>query len=255
MKEKSRLRLRRSSGGRKRRKGNKMRWFWVILSLGIMLWNPFAAAGAEDKGILVVDRFSKGLNDEGNPVGWTREKSLGPQSVIAVEKENGKAFVLLRSVGDAFGIKKEISFDIRKYPYLCWEWRAVRLPPKGDVRKRETDDQAGQIYVVFPKFPSMINSRSMGYLWDTLTPVGQMGTSTAYSKMKYVVLESGKEKLGKWICETRNVYEDYKKLFQEEPPEVGAVLLYINTQNTAGSGEIHYANIYFSATLPKCPKE
>ena len=232
-----------------------MRFSWIVLVLGIILSAPYAAAGAGEKEILVVDGFSKGLNDEGNPVGWTREKSLGPKSVIGVKKDNGRTFVLLRSIGDAFGVKKEISFDIRKYPYLCWQWRAVALPPKGDVRKRETDDQAGQIYVIFPKFPAMINSRSMGYLWDTLTPVGHMGTSTAYSKMKYVVLESGKEKLGKWICETRNVFEDYKKLFQEEPPEVGAVLLYINTQNTAGSGEIHYTNIYFSATPPKCPKE
>jgi hypothetical protein len=36
---------------------------------------------------------------------------------------------------------------------------------------------------------------------------------------------------------------------------VGAVLLYINTQHTHGSAEIEYADIYFSATPPQCPKK
>jgi hypothetical protein len=232
-----------------------MRLFRTILAVGIFLLISIAAAGAEEKGILVVDRFSSGLNEEGNPVGWIREKTPGPQSLIAVKKDQGEPFLVLRSVNDNFGVKKEISFDIRKYPYLCWQWKALDLPPKGDIRERETDDQAGQIYVVFPRFPAMINSRSMGYIWDTKTPVGYMGTSTAYSKMKYVVLESGTAKLGQCICESRNVYEDYKKLFQEDPPEVGTVLLYINTQHTHGSAEIEYADIYFSATPPQCPKK
>ena len=253
MKEKPGLRVK--SEGFKKREENYMRLSWIVLMLGLILLGSHAAAGAEEKEILVVDRFSKGLNEEGNPVGWVREKTPGPQSVIAVRKENGRSFLLLKSVGDAFGVKKEISFDIRKYPYLCWQWQAISLPPKGDIRKRETDDQAGQIYVVFPKFPALINSRSMGYIWDSLTPVGYTGTSTAYSKMKYVVLQSGKTKLGKWICESRNVYADYKKLFQEEPPEVGAVLLYINTQHTESSGEIYYTDIYFSRSSPECPKE
>jgi hypothetical protein len=117
------------------------------------------------------------------------------------------------------------------------------------------DDQAGQVYVIFPKFPTMMNSRSMGYIWDSKAPVGLSGTSTAYSKMKYVVLQSGPERLGQWVSETRNVYEDYKKLFQEEPPRVGAVLLYINSQHTKSSAECFYADIFFSSSPPKTAKE
>jgi hypothetical protein len=91
----------------------------------------------------------------------------------------------------------------------------------------------------------------MGYIWDMATPVGTSGTSTAYSKMKYVVLQSGTEKLDQWTWETRNVYEDYKKNFQEDPPQGGGVLLYINTQHTQTSAEIYYADIFFSVQPPK----
>ena len=241
----------------KRRKGERVKeekamnlikgtvFFLVLILCGS------GALAAEEKGVLVVDRFTSGANDKGIPQGWAQEKDLGPQSKIGLGQDKDTHFVQLLSVNDGFGIKKEMSFDIRKYPYLTWKWKAARLPKGGDIRKRDTDDQAGQIYVLFPKFPAMVNTRSMGYIWDTLTPAGTFGTSTAYSKMKYVVLQSGTEKLNQWIRETRNVYEDYKKSFQEEPPQAGGVFLYINTQHTESSGEIFYGDIFFSAQPPK----
>ncbi len=121
------------------------------------------------------------------------------------------------------------------------------MPQGGDIRKRETDDQAGQIYVIFPKFPAMVNSRSVGYIWDSQAPVGFSGTSTAYSRMKYIVLQSGHNRLNQWITESRNVYEDYKNLFKEEPPLVGAVLVYINSQHTKSSASCDYMDIIFSS--------
>ena len=222
-------------------------FFAVLLILGMCTYS----ASEETQERFIVDRFTGGVDKEGIPKGWSQEKEAGPQSKIAVGREKDLPFVQLLSVNDAFGIKKEFSFDIRKYPYLTWRWKATRLPKGGDIRKRETDDQAGQIYVLFPRFPSMINTRSMGYVWDAATPAGTSGTSTAYSKMKYVVLQTGTEKLGQWIWETRNVYEDYKKNFQEDPPEVGGVLLYINTQHTQSSAEINYGDIFFSTQPPK----
>jgi len=221
----------------------------LLVLIGSMAGNR-AWSSDEQNERFVVDRFTGGVDEKGIPEGWAQEKDFGPQSKIAVGQEKDFHFVHLLSVNDAFGIKKEFSFDIRKYPYLTWRWKATRLPKGGDIRKRETDDQAGQIYVLFPRFPAMINTRSMGYIWDALTPVGTAGTSTAYSKMKYVVLQSGPDKLGQWAWETRNVFEDYKKYFQEDPPQAGGLLLYINTQHTQSSAEIYYGGIFFSARPP-----
>ena len=222
-------------------------FFAVVLILGMCTYS----ASEEKQERFIVDRFTGGGDEKGIPKGWSQEKEPGPQSKMAVGQEKEFHFVQLLSVNDGFGIKKEFSLDIRKYPYLTWKWKATRLPRGGDIRKRETDDQAGQIYVLFPRFPAMINTRSMGYVWDAATPAGTPGTSTAYSKMKYVVLQSGTEKLGQWIWETRNVLEDYKKYFQEDPPLVGGLLLYIDTQQTQSSAEIFYADIFFSAQPPK----
>jgi hypothetical protein len=228
----------------------RLRVIFFVLGLGIVsvIASP---SWAEDKEILWVDRFAGSMGSNGIPEGWALERSLGSQSKIAVEKENGGYFLYLRCVQDNFGLKKDLPFEIKKFPYINWRWKVKELPKGGDVRKRETDDQAGQLYVLFPKFPATVNTRSMGYIWDALAPVGLAGTSTAYSKMKYVVLQSGPEKINQWIRESRNVYEDYRKLFQEEPPTAGGVLLYINTQHTDSSADCSYADIYFSSSPPK----
>ena len=206
---------------------------------------------AGENGVFNVGRFSgEGLDPKGVPLGW-QLKNPGNHSKFAIEGEKEDYFVHILCVNDNIAMGKKISIDIRKYPYLSWRWKAGKLPEGGDIRKRETDEQAGQIYVVFPKFPSPVNTRSVGYIWDSQAPVGLSGTSTAYSKMKYVVLQSGSVKANQWISETRNVYEDYLRLFQEEPPTLRGVVLYINTQHSKSSAEIFYADIFFSSSSPE----
>jgi hypothetical protein len=122
----------------------------------------------------------------------------------------------------------------------------AKIPAGGDVRKKNTDDQAAQIYVVFPKFPSQINSRMLGYIWDTGAPAGSEVISAKLSTTRYIVLKSGAGELGKWFSEKRNVYEDYKRLFNEEPPKVGSVALMIDSDDTKTSAESFFGDIYFS---------
>ena len=226
--------------------------FWV---LALLLYLLAPVSMAQEKGILWVDRFSTGTNAEGIPVGWILEKNPDSSSMITVEGEKEDHFLRLLSVGDGFGLRKDMSFKIQEHPYLSWRWKVSRLPKGGDIRKRETDDQAGQIYVMFPKVPAIFNTLAVGYIWDSQAPMGLYGTSTAYNRMRYVVQESGPAKLDQWISETRNVYEDYKRLFHGEPPPVGGVLLYINSQHTKSSAECSYADIFFSSHPPETPNK
>ena len=199
---------------------------------------------ASQSNILAVDSFN-GLKEGTAPAEWAIKEWKGRADVQIVK--NGTVSVLrLRSVKTSSALYKEIDFDIKDYPFLNWRWNVAEIPAGGDVRKKETDDQAAQIYVVFPKFPSQINSRMLGYIWDTSAPVGSSVTSAKLSTTKYIVLKSGKDEIGKWLSEKRNVYEDYKKLFDEEPPKVGSIALMIDSDDTKTSAESFFGDIYFS---------
>jgi hypothetical protein len=206
----------------------------------------FIVSSGAQEGILWVDKFSVGKVTDGIPTDWTLEKKTG-ESDIKVEQSGDNAYVHFVSNNSSFGLKKEMNFSIKDYPYLNWRWKVSRLPEKGDFLIKETDDQAAQIYTLFPRFPAKVNTEIVGYLWESnLKNKGREGQSPAWSKSKVIVLQAGPEKLNQWVQEKRNVYEDYKRLFKKEPPKAGGISIYINTQHTQGKAESCYDHIYFS---------
>ena len=60
-----------------------------------------------------------------------------------------------------------------------------------------------------------------------------------------IEVESGSSKLNTWITEDRNVYEDYRRAFGEEPPMISGVAIMTDTDNTNESAEAYYGDIAF----------
>jgi hypothetical protein len=136
--------------------------------------------------------------------------------------------------------------DVKEYPILQWRWKVVTLPKGGDARRKETDDEAAQLYVTFPRFPSAVRSRIIGYIWDTTAPVGAIFPSRKVGTITYVVVRSGDADLGQWVTETRNVLADYTRIYGEAPGEaVGAISISINSQNATSRAESYFGEILF----------
>jgi hypothetical protein len=193
-----------------------------------------------------VDRFSMDKVKEGIPHGWKLEIKEG-EPELQVMKEGEGVFVRFKSDKSSFGLRKEFDLDIKEFPFLNWKWKVTQLPEKGDFRDKETDDQAAQVYVLFPRFPARLNSDFLCYYWESNPKnKGLEGPSVAWSKAKVIVLQAGKEKLNQWVTEKRNVYEDYKRLFGKEPPKAGGIAFFVNSQHTQSSAEAHLDEIYFS---------
>ncbi len=177
--------------------------------------------------------------------GWKVQEWKGKADFEVVQTEFGNA-LHLKSSSTSTALYRETKFDIRDYPVLHWRWKVTELPKGGDVRKRSADDQAAQVYVVFPKWPAPVNSRVIGYIWDTTVPQGLPVQSTKSARTKYMVIRGGSDGLGQWFSEKRNVLEDYRRLFKEEPPKVGSVSVMIDSDDTKSSAESFVGDIYFS---------
>lgn len=179
--------------------------------------------------------------------GWKVKEWKGKVDVTAVDTEAGAA-LHLKSESTSIAVYNEGAIDIASHPYLNWSWLVKKLPKGGDVRKRNTDDQAIQLYVIFPyKWPASINSRLIGYIWDTSAKAGTELTSTKTSNTKYIVIKSGVDGLGRWHAEERNVIEDYKRLFKEEAHLASGVSVMIDSDDTKSSAESFIADIFFAS--------
>jgi hypothetical protein len=186
------------------------------------------------------------LPAEGAPKGWILKEFSGKASVELVRTEPGLA-LKLRSDGTSFALLRELAVDLTVTPVLSWTWKVNRLPSGGDVRKRTSDDEAAQVYVVFPRWPSPTKrSDVIGYVWDTQAPVGTVLTSTKAPNVKIVVVESGASRVGEWQAQSRNVRNDYVALFGSQPLRVGAVAVMTDADDTRGTAEALVTGLAFS---------
>jgi len=61
-----------------------------------------------------------------------------------------------------------------------------------------------------------------------------------------IVVRSGEGERGNWITETRNVAEDYRRLFGAAPDKVQGVMIQINSQHTESRAESYWRSIRFT---------
>jgi len=217
-----------------------------LLLLGLLL-TPIAFVANTSAGpdALIVDPVSAGLGADGIPNGWALKQWFGGGHDIRIEKNDEKPVLHMISKQTSFGIYKNFDFDIHDFPYLSWRWKVTVLPTGGDVRNKKTDDQAAQVYVLFPKFPSAINTRLVGYIWENLTPKDLHVTSQKSSNTRYVVLRNHSDPLNTWMEEKRDVLKDYRDLFGGEPPQAGAVMLMIDSDDTKSNAESYFDILRF----------
>jgi len=206
----------------------------LILALGA------SAIWADER--VVVGDFSLGLHARGAPEGWELSEKSGRAS-FSLTNVDGLNALVMRSANTSFSIQREVQVDLEQYPILTWKWKVTKLPSGGDFRKTKTDDQAAQLFVALSKTKAIV------YLWDTTAPEGLIANAPAPPTMriKAIVIRSGPSQKGKWITETRNVYQDYKQLYGggDKGPLVSGIRIQINSQHTKTLAESSFADIAF----------
>jgi hypothetical protein len=203
--------------------------FAVLLAVS-MSW-------AEDS--IVIADFSTWIA-KGMPPGWELKAKSG-KPAFEVKRDGDIPALHLKSMDSSYSLQGEVNVDVKRYPVLTWKWKVTQLPKNGDFRNSRSDDQAAQLFLAFTKTKAIV------YIWDTTAPQGLMESISPvpFMTVKVVVVRSGPSELGKWITETRNVYEDYKKLYGEEPPVIRGMRLQINSQHTGSTAESWFADVVF----------
>jgi len=112
----------------------------------------------------------------------------------------------------------------------------------GDATKKAGDDYAARIYVIFPHWIPVF-TKSINYIWANKLKKGDTIPNSFYSRVVMVAVESGTEMTGEWISEKRNVLEDYKAIFGEDPATPEAIAIMTDTDNTGEEAVAYYDDI------------
>jgi hypothetical protein len=215
------------------------------LLLALLLITAATARAADQ---FVVEDWSKyPVGSSGIPDGWKGQNWGSPKYDFVIAEDDGRKVLHLKSAGDGSTISREIKgkIHLKDTPILEWSWKVLVLPRGGDACKKATDDEAAQVYVTWPRTPAALRSQIIGYVWDATEPVGTICKSEKTGTVTYVVIRSGTADLGKWLTERRNVVDDFKKIYKDDPDDPAAVSVAIDSNDTNSAAESFIGPLVF----------
>jgi Protein of unknown function (DUF3047) len=209
----------------------------VYFTLLVLASLPAAHAGE-----LRLGNFSAG-----NLSGWQDETFRGKaHTSYRLVVADGRTVIEAHSHNAASGLLKKIDLDPKTYPILSWSWKIGHTLKREDVTKKTGDDFAARVYVVFPSF-FFWRTRAINYVWSANIPKNSAVPNSYTGNAIVLAVESGQENVGRWVNEKRNIYDDYKRVFGEEPPPIGAVAIMTDTDDTRDDVTGWYGDITISS--------
>lgn len=241
----------------------------LLSALAALLFSTGAALrGSASPSEFPVDSFSAETGPDGLPEGWKELtfKKIPSHTRYSVVEVDGNFALKAESRASASGLLKEIRKDPREFSILRWRWKIDGVVEKADARKKDGDDYAARVYVAFKYDPDRAGAwekakygsakllfgeyppkAALNYVWDNRLEAGSAFDNAYTGRAKMVVVRSGNGQAGQWVAEERDILEDYRKLFGEEPPEIAFIALMTDTDNTRGSATAYFDDIALAA--------
>lgn len=233
----------------------------VILALVL----PTSLSYASEKQQMILGDFSK--QTDIIPQSWKPLTfgSIDEHTSYTLVNDEKIKVVKAESNESASGLTKDVRFNPKDYPYLSWRWKVNKSILGTDVTSKSGDDYAARVYVIFKydledlsekeqsrvswykffngKLPPLA---TLNYIWGNKTPIGKIVSSPYTKRVKMVVLKNKESQLKEWHTEERNIYEDFKNAFGEEPKDVISVAIMTDTDNTNAMAESYFGDIIIS---------
>jgi hypothetical protein len=162
------------------------------------------------------------------------------------------------------GLIYPVHVKLAQFPLLRWRWKIAAPVMSADMTKKSGDDYAARIYVMFDYpydklsfatrmklqlattlYGQKLPTAALNYVWDNRAPIGTLQANVYTDRARMMVLQSGAENSGQWVEETRDLAADFRLAFGEEAPDVVAIAVATDTDNTGESATAWYGDISF----------
>lgn len=183
--------------------------------------------------------------------------------------DDGEVVLHARANAAASGLGHSVTFDLRSAPVLDWRWKIGSLIEGADNSDPTKEDSPVRIVLQFDGTKSRLPLKdrayfllgkqlsgqepayaTLMYVWANRAPVDAVIPNPRTTRVQMVVVGSGATGVGRWQTVRRNVVEDFRRAFGEEPGPLTAVGVLTDTDNTGGSVEAWYGDLRFLPATP-----
>lgn len=249
----------------------------VALYAALLLITGCATIATEDTGAPEQVTLSHVRSFSGHPPGealpqgwqpWILSRFKRPTEYRLVN-QHGKTVVRARARASASGLVHPLALDPQTYPLLHWRWKVDELITTADNTQKHLEDAPVRLVVSFDGDMGRLSAAdrnffdnirlltgqqlpyaTLMYIWENRAPAETVIPNRHTSRIRMIVAESGRDKLGRWQEVKRNIVEDYRRAFGEDPGRVTAIGIMTDTDNTGEHAHAYYGDILFRRPSP-----
>lgn len=225
------------------------------------------ASSAAARPTLQVGDFSSARLGE-HPLAWRLAKlPLVKPTEFQVATVGGVTGVRMDARNAGAALYRPVRVDPETTPLLRWRWRVDRAVDGADIRRKQGDDLPARLYVMFDypldRLPlierskiqlarsvagELVPAAALCYVWNADLPAGTALWSPYSNRVRVVVVEGGRGRLGRWLDAERDVAADFRTAFGEQPPAITGIAIGADTDQTGGTARGWFADIAFRAS-------
>jgi Protein of unknown function (DUF3047) len=242
-----------------------------FLIFALVLTASSAASAQRMEAASLVPPFSTAKPGAALPSGWEvllLGSSKTPTDYKFVE-DGGEVVLSAHAEAAASALNARVKFDVKAAPVIQFRWKVASLISGADNRVASKEDSPVRVVLGFDgdrskltlgeKTTSLLAKSATGrdlpyaqliYVWANNYPVGTVIPNPHTKRVQMVVATSGAANVGKWVALSRNVVEDFKKAFGEEPGTLIDVGIMTDTDNTGATVDAWYGDIRFAPAPP-----
>ena len=161
------------------------------------------------------------------------------------------------------GMWRKIRVEPQRNPLLEWRWRVPQPDPgspplsatarssplarlsvgfHGDTAKLDFEDRV-KLRMAKALTVNGLPYASLLYVWMVNQPLDTIIISPHTDRVRMIVVENGAQRAGQWITMRRNVLEDFRRAFEEEPGDIVGIGLMTDPGDDGSPRRTSYGDI------------
>ena len=209
--------------------------------------------------------------DAGSPASQWQHHTFPGKSAnqFAYLQLDGRLAMGVRSKGAASMLRKTVSIDPAQLASLRFSWKVPSLIEGADMAQPDKSDSPVRLVLAFEGDRSRLSPRdhmlselaraitgedmpyaTLMYVWSSHHAPGTVLKSSRTDRIRKLVLESGPNRLNRWLDYERDIRADFVQAYGEEPGRLIAVGIMTDTDNTRASTQAWYGPVVLGPAAP-----
>jgi hypothetical protein len=221
----------------------------------------------EDDDVVPVARFSQLKAGAAQAPSWEPYllQPASPRTRYHAAERSGVVCMRADATDGQSALQRLIRISPASHPVLEFSWLVPRLP--GDTKPPARPSPRARLMLAFHGDPAKLDFEqrihlrlakaatgaalpyaSLIYVWQEGMKAEAVVKSPYSERVRLIAMPAGADHLDRWQSFRRNVRDDYRRAFGEDPGDIVGVGIYTDVDNDGGPGQAFYGDITFRRT-------